>query len=110
MENDEKKVYDGGVTEADVAKWKNAHRKVYRVDVEDEGETHSAWFRRPDVATMAAVAKVAEGDAVKSVRVLYDNCLLGGDPGIHEDAVLFMAATTELSKMLTSCQGALKNL
>ena len=108
MENKETKqpqgkTYDGGVSEEQINKWKAMHKRVVRIDVIDGEDLHVAYFKRPSLETMSAVTKVGKSDEVKSAAVLYDNCF-------REDALLFMAATTQLGKMFNSCLGSLKNL
>lgn len=76
----------------------------------DGEDLHVAYFKRPSLETMSAVTKVGKNDEVKSATVLYDNCFLGGDTKIREDALLFMAASTQLGNMFNSCLGSLKNL
>lgn len=115
MENKETKqpqgkTYDGGVSQEQIDKWKAMHRRVVRIDVIDGEDLHVAYFKRPSLETMSAVTKVGKSDEVKSAAVLYDNCFLGGDTEMREDALLFMAATTQLGKMFNSCLGSLKNL
>lgn len=115
MENNETKqpqgkTFDGGVTEEQINRWKAAHRRVIRVDVTDGDDLHVAYFKRPSLETMSAVTKVGRSDEVKGAAVLYDNCFLGGDTEMREDALLFMAASAQLGNMLTSCLGSLKNL
>lgn len=115
MENNETKqpqgkTYDGGVTEEQINKWKAVHKRVIRIDVTDGADLHVAYFKRPLLETMSAVTKIGKNDEVKSATVLYDNCFLGGDTEIREDALLFMAASTQLGNMFNSCLGSLKNL
>ena len=115
MENNEPKqpqgkTYDGGVTEEQINKWKAAHKRVVRIDVTDGDDLHVAYFKRPSLETMSAVTKVTKTDEVKGATVLYDNCFLGGDPEIREDALLFVAATAQLGQLFNSCLGSLKNL
>lgn len=104
------KTYDGGVSEADINKWKAVHKRVVRIDVTDGEDLHVAYFKRPSLETMSAVTKVGKSDEVKSASVLYDNCFLGGDTEMREDALLFMAAMSQLGNMFSSCLGSLKNL
>lgn len=40
-------VFDGGVTEEQVKRWKGQHRKVARIEVEDDGEKHVGYFKTP---------------------------------------------------------------
>ena len=104
------KTLDGGVTEEQVIRWKAAHKRIVRVDVTDGDDLHVAYFKRPSIETMSAVTAVAKNDEVKSAAVLYDNCFLGGSSEMREDALLFMAATTQLGKLFNSCLGSLKNV
>lgn len=110
MEDNNVMTFDGGVTDEQITKWKNVHKRVIRIDVVDGEELHVAYFKRPSLETMSAVTKVTKTDEVKGVSVLYDNCFLGGDPEMREDALLFMAATAQLGKLFNSCLGSLKNL
>ena len=115
MENNETKqpqgkTYDGGVTEEQINKWKAVHKRVIRIDVTEGEDLHVAYFKRHSLETMSAVTKVGKSDEVKSASVLYDNCFLGGDTEMREDALLFMAATAQLGNMFNSCLGSLKNL
>lgn len=103
-------VFDGGVSEEQIRRWKAAHRRIIRIDVTDGEDLHVAYFRRPTIETMSAVTKTGKTDEVKSAGVLYDNCFLGGDPEMRRDALLFMAATAQLGRMFEACMGSLKNL
>ncbi len=107
---DNVKTFDGGVTDEQITKWKNVHKRIVRIDVADGEELHVAYFKRPSLETMSAVTKVTKTDEVKGASVLYDNCFLGGDNEMREDALLFMAATAQLGKLFNSCLGNLKNL
>lgn len=102
--------FDGAVTPEKILAWKRQHRKVYRVDVVDDGDTHIGYFKRPDFATIKAVTKVAKTDEVEAGKIMFDNCWLGGSEELRKDAVLFMAVQAQLGKVLNGCMGSLKNL
>lgn len=102
--------FDGGVTEGDIAKWKAQHRKVVRIDVVDGEELHIGYFKRPTLQVMGAVAKVAKTDEMKGADVLFKGCWLGGSEALAQDAVLFIACTTQLNVAFNSCMSSLKNL
>ena len=76
----EKHTYDGGVTQETINKWKAQHRKVTRIDVEDDGDLHVGYFKRPSMETMAAVNKLAKSDEMRSAQTLFDGCLLYTSP------------------------------
>ena len=81
----EKRTYDGGVTNETVNNWKAQHRKVTRIDVEDEGDLHVGYFKRPSMETMAAVNKLAKSDEMKSAQTLFDGAARGGGEFMLED-------------------------
>lgn len=45
-------VHDGGVTEEQVKAWKEEHRKVRVIEVEDNGDLFVGWFRKPNMETL----------------------------------------------------------
>lgn len=102
--------YDGGISEEQINKWKAAHGKVVRIDVADGDDLHVAYFHRPSLETMSAVAKLSKTDEVNAAGVLYDNCLLGGSAAMRQDGLLFMAAMAQLGRLMNSCMGSLKNV
>lgn len=110
MEEKELTVIDGGVTDADIMKWKNQHGKVMLVEIEECDTVHHAYFKRPTLNTMAAVTKVGKTNEVESAKIMLNDCWLGGSEVVKSDVVLFMEATKQLSKIFDSCTSRLKNL
>lgn len=104
------KTFDGDVTDEDIAKWKAQHRKVFRIDVADDDELHVGYFHRPSLELMAAVAKIAKSDEVKSGKTLFDGCFLGGSELLRQDSVLFSSAMQQLNVALSGRAASLKNL
>lgn len=103
-------VYNGGVTEEQVKAWKTEHRKVYMIEIEDDGDLFVGYFHRPSMETMSAVNKLAKTDEVKSSTTMLENCWLGGDPTIKTDTLVRMAAIKQLGEMFSRVVGSLKNL
>lgn len=101
---------NGGISAEQIAMWKSKYRKVYEVVVEDDGEYFAGYFRRPDADTLAATTTIAQKDGYKGMSVMFDNCWLGGDPIIKEDAVIRLAAMQKLDVLVTSASATLKNL
>ena len=110
MEEKELTVIDGGVTEADIIKWKNQHGKVMLIEIEEDDTVHHAYFKRPTLNTMAAVTKVGKTNEVESAKIMLNDCWLGGSEAVKSDVVLFMEAAKQLSKIFDSCTSRLKNL
>lgn len=110
IEQEQEPVHNGGITAEQIELWRAKHRKVYQIDVDDDGEVFTAYFRRPDNETLAATTSLAQRDPYKAMSVLFENCWLGGDPLIKDDAVLRMAATQKLDGLVASVVANLKNL
>lgn len=106
---EEKQIFDGGVTEDQVKRWKGQHRKVVRIEVEDGDEKHVGYFKRPSMEVMAACTKVAKTDEVKSGGMLFDGCWLGGSEFLRTDPVLFFPAAAKLNEVLMAAAATLKN-
>lgn len=102
--------FDGGVSPEQIEAWKNQHRKVYRIDIVEDGDTHIGYFKRPDFATIKAMTKISKTDEVEAGKVMFNNCWLGGSAELGTYAVLFMAVQVQLGKLMNSCMGSLKNL
>ncbi|MEG1673216.1 MAG: hypothetical protein RR221_06845 [Alistipes sp.] len=103
-------VFNGGVSDEQIATWKKEHRKVHAIEVEDDGELFIGYFHRPSMETMAAVNKLTKTDEIKSTGAMFDNCWLGGDPIVKEDTLVRMAAIKQLGVMFDKVVGSLKNL
>lgn len=98
-----------GVSEEMLAVWKNRYRKVSSVTVVDGGECYTGFFHRPDMNTISAVTRTSQADEVKAANVLFDNCWLGGDAMMQEDAVIRMAAIGKLQELMNVSLVTLKN-
>lgn len=104
------KVFNGGLTDAQVEAWKQTHRKSFAIEIVDGDEVHVGYFKRPTLATLKAVTKVVKTDEVEAGKVMFDNCWLGGSEELRTDALLFMAVQKKLGEVLNGFQGVIKNL
>jgi hypothetical protein len=98
------------VTEEVIGVWKNKYRKVYEVTVKDGDDVYRGYFRRPGLETLSAVNKLSKSDEIKAVEVLFDNCWLGGDEILKEDAVLKLSAAGQFQAIMNPAQTEIKNL
>lgn len=106
----EREINNGGVTDEQIQMWKNKHRKISSIEVDEDDETHTGYFRRPDMETLSAVSKLGKTDEIKAANALFENCWLGGSPILREDAVLKMAVIGRLNKIMEVSRVELKNL
>lgn len=103
-------ILNGGVTDEQVAAFKQQHRKSFAIEVQDGEEVHIGYFKRPTFETIKAVTKVAKTDEVKAGEIMFDNCWLGGSEELRTDALLFMAVQAQLGHVLNGFKGLIKNL
>lgn len=101
----------GQLPPADIDRLKQQYGRIYCVEVEDDDSTiHCAYFRRPDMATMAAMTKMAKTDDIKASQILVDNTFVAGDTAIKSDPVLFIGAVGQLSHILSAVKATIKNV
>lgn len=103
---------NGGITDEQIAAWKNKHGRINEVEVvdNDTNERHVGYFHRPDMRTMQAFSATAKTNDVKAAEVLFDNCWLGGSPMMKTDAIYKMEAMNAMQGVFGRCTRALKNL
>ena len=101
MEATTAKLVDGGVTEAQIKKWKLKHKRVVKLSLEDDdGTTLFAYFKKPSIAIRSAVLQASKMDEFKALEVLFKNCYLGGDDAIEEEDDLRLNITTSFSEFI----------
>lgn len=105
-----KKRCNGNVTDAQIQLWKNQNKRIMEICVEDDEAIYCGYFHRPTMDTMSAVNQVGKNDEVKAATVMFDNCWLGGDDMMKEDAIIKMSALTQLSTVFNTCTASIKNL
>ena len=92
---------DGGITEAQLKKWKYKYKKVIKLFLEDDDEnTLYAYFKKPSIDIRSAVLQASKIDEFKALEVLYKNCYLGGDQAIEEEDDLRLNITTSFSEFI----------
>lgn len=79
---------------------KQKYGKIYRIDLTDDGDKYTAYFRRPDFDTLSAFAKLANTDSVKAAKILVTNLFIGGDEIVKDDAILIMNAGAQLAQVV----------
>ena len=100
----------GQVSEAELTRMKKQYGRVYEITVDDDGDLYAAYFRRPDMATLSAMTKMAKTDEIQASKVLLENCFVGGAEEIKTDTTLFLAAVGQLSKIIGSVRATIKNV
>lgn len=110
MEITEKKCVFGEIPPETLTAWNREH-KVKEITVTRPDKTKvTGYFIRPDFPQLVMVSKFLEDDPVRAMALLYDDCLLGGDPAYKDELSVKMAAAGELMKEIQSCAAVSKNL
>lgn len=100
---------NGTLTEQEIAKLKARHGRIYVVEVEDDDETYVAYFKRPDMSTLAAMTKMAKSDDIQAGKILVENCFVGGSEAVKTDPALFVATVGQLGHVVGSVKARIKN-
>ena len=99
------------ITDERIAKLKAQHGWIYALDIEDEdGNSYSAIVKSPDRKTLGAAGAIAAKDPIKFNEVVLNNAWLEGDEEIKNDDQLFLAASEQLGKIVSTAQGKLRKL
>ncbi|MGE0635988.1 MAG: hypothetical protein AB7P01_06085 [Bacteroidia bacterium] len=110
---DPKTKLPGGVTQAQLDKWKKEHGEVKEVEVplDDTGKnTVTCFVKKPNIDILGAAAAVAETDPMKSGLILFDNCYLGGDPETKGNEEVKMSVIVALKSMFRVRVATIKNV
>jgi hypothetical protein len=100
------KEINGQVTNEQISMWKNLHGEVFEARIEDS----VGYLKKPDRATIKAMAACAQSDPIRSSEILLENCWLGGDERIKTDDSKFLAVVGQLSQLVEIKSAELKKL
>ncbi|CAM1361508.1 conserved hypothetical protein [Tenacibaculum litopenaei] len=104
-------VLDGNITTAQLQTWKSKYGKLIKVSVDnDESEKCYAYFRKPTMATRAAVLQTSKADEFKALEVLFKNCFLGGDQEIEMDDDLKLSVITAFADVTQPKEATAKKI
>ncbi len=96
----------GKASEEQILRWKGQYKDVYQIEVGDS----VCYLRKPDRATMKAVASLGTNDPIRSNEVLLENCWIGGDESIKTDDDKFFGVSSQLANLIEIKQAELKKL
>lgn len=105
MKTQEKELI-GMATPEQIAAWKNVHKDIWKIEVENS----VCYLRKPDRSTMKAVATIGGNDPIRANEILLENCWLGGDESIKTDDDKFFGVSGQLANIVEIKQAELKKL
>jgi hypothetical protein len=101
----------GGITQAQLDKWKHQYGDISMIDVEYQRETYTCYIKKPDRNTVSfALSKQAADRPLESGEVILENCWLGGDQGIKDNDDIWMAAALRSRESWDLPQATIKKL
>jgi len=88
-------------TDAQVKQWKQRWGEVHQFDVtiDDDGNTVTGYFRKPNLEVIGASISKGENDPIGSGNVLFENCWLGGDDRIKSDDEARLSCALRLNRL-----------
>lgn len=99
----------GTIADAELARLKAQHGRIYQIVVDDDGDLYAAYFRRPDMAVLSAMTKMAKTDEMQAAKVMVENCFVAGAEQVRTDAALFVAAVGQLGTVVGQVRATIKN-
>lgn len=96
------------VTEQQIQEWKDKHKAVYAITVDDK----TGYVRKPTRKDLSFAMTASSGgkDPIKMNEALLNSCWLGGDEEIKNDDDYFLGASEQLGKLLEVKEAELKKL
>lgn len=99
----------GTLGTAEIERLKKQHGRIYQIVVDDDGDLYVAYFRRPDMAVLSAMTKMAKTDEMQAAKVMVENCFVAGAEQVRTDAALFVAAVGQLGTVIGQVRATIKN-
>ena len=99
----------GGKTQEEIDAFVKEHGKgnVTLVTLKETGQHF--WFKKPDMNTMKASAKIGQDNPIEGAIVYFTNCLIDGDKKACEDPGIFASLAEELNNLLHIQETEVKN-
>lgn len=94
------------VTEKQIEDWKKKHGDVFEIIVEDK----KCYLHKPSRKTLAFALTKVNTDPLSFAEIIISNCWLAGDDEIKENDDYFMAASTQLDKLMEVKTAQIKKL
>jgi 5-keto 4-deoxyuronate isomerase len=83
-------------------------KKVFKIIVPFEGDTISAYFKKPDRIVIGATMAVEKRSPLKAKEMMLTACFLEGDRRILTDDDAFLSACTVIDEIVVIEQAELK--
>jgi hypothetical protein len=94
-----------------IKEWKNRYGEVHLIEVPtDDVEPLKGYFKKPNLDTLSASAKIADSDPVRAGMVMFENCWLGGDDAIKTNDEAKLSCIKALGTLIKIREASIKKL
>lgn len=95
-------------TEQQIQEWKDKHKDIYLVTLEDK----ACYLRKPKRQDLSYALAASQGgkDSVKMQEVMLNNCWLDGDQEFKNDDSFFFAAAAKMTQLIEIKDAEIKKL
>lgn len=91
----------GGLTQTEINNLKSKYGELTLISTKNEnGDPVHLWFKKPNMQTMSASAKLMQRDPMEAVLIYGKNCLIKGDPSVFEDVDIVSTITEPLMELV----------
>ena len=112
MGQEKKGITIPGLPDPKLTQLKKKHGQLtyVKVDGKDGGDDLHFLFKKPDMFTLSAAAKVGDGDPMRATQIYFSNCLVYGDASAVDDVDIFMSVAPELNALVETRQVEVKKI
>ena len=101
----------GEATAEQIKEWKETHKNVFAIKVDDaDGRKHVCYLRAQKRKDLSAASVAGKADPLKFNEVILRQCWLGGDTDIRTDDSLFLAASGMIPDIVEVGEAELEKL
>lgn len=93
-------------TETQIKEWKEKHKDIYLVTVDDKG----CYLRKPTRKEISYATMMGKSDPLKFSEAILNSCWLDGDDEIKTDDELFMGVAGQLAELVKVKEAEIKKL
>ncbi len=101
----------GKASAEQIKQWKAKYGDIYVfASVDENGNTHYTYVKKPDLNIISAAAKYATDDPIKSGEVMLNSIRLGGSDRVMDDTSMILGIFEKLGELTKKAQTSLGKL
>jgi hypothetical protein len=101
----------GKATAEQIKQWKAKYGSVYQfISIDEDGNMHYTYVKKPDLDVIAASAKVAQDDPIQSGEIMVNSIRLGGSDTVPGDLNMMLGLFEKIGELTKAAQTSLGKL